>query len=144
MSTFLFPDVNVWLALAHDVHPHHDAAARWGRTLGPEVQLYFCRFTQLGLLRLLTNSAVMGDAVVSQRRAWLIYDNFVAEDKTMLIEEPRGLETRLRALAKANYPSTKLWADAYFSSFASLSGFQLVTFDSALSRRTKDSILLRG
>jgi hypothetical protein len=36
--------------------------------------LRFCRFTQLGLLRLLPTTAVMSDEVMTQPQAWAAYD----------------------------------------------------------------------
>jgi predicted nucleic acid-binding protein len=68
MRSFLFPDVNVWLALTYGRHIHHATAARWLDGL-TDASLYFCRFTQLGLLRLLTNEQVMAASVLNQRRA---------------------------------------------------------------------------
>jgi predicted nucleic acid-binding protein len=43
--------VNVWVALAHDRHAHHVPARTWLN--GIEETVFFCRFTQLGFLRLL-------------------------------------------------------------------------------------------
>ncbi len=48
------PDVNVWIALAAERHAHHMRAREWFATLADE-RLVFCRITQLGFLRLLTN-----------------------------------------------------------------------------------------
>jgi hypothetical protein len=39
---------------------------RWFATLKPDMSLAFCRLTHLGLLRLLTTDAVMGDEVMTQ------------------------------------------------------------------------------
>jgi len=49
------PDVNVWIALAADQHIHHNVAKRWFTGIQDD-QVLFCRITQLGFLRLLTNS----------------------------------------------------------------------------------------
>ena len=57
------PDVNVWVALAVDGHPHHAIAKRWFERLGQE-SLLFCRVTEMGLLRLLTNEHVMSLKVI--------------------------------------------------------------------------------
>ncbi len=48
------PDVNVWIALAADKHIHHSVAKRWFTNIQAD-QVLFCRITQLGFLRLLTN-----------------------------------------------------------------------------------------
>jgi len=66
-----FPDVNVWVALSYRGHVHHLLASGWFDGLQAEPML-FCRFTQRGFLRLLTNSRVMRDEVRSQREAWRV------------------------------------------------------------------------
>jgi toxin-antitoxin system PIN domain toxin len=132
----------VWLALAHGVHPHHRVAIGWGESLDPGSRFYFCRVSQLSLLRLLTNEVLMGVDVVTQAEAWRIYDLFYANDRTFLIDEPRGIEDILRARTTKQRSSTKEWADEYLVAFAESAGLTFVTFDRALARRTKSSILL--
>jgi len=62
-TSFLFPDINVWIALTWEGHVHHAIARRWFGTVDGGARLFFCRFTQLGLLRLLSSEAVMGVGV---------------------------------------------------------------------------------
>ncbi|HEY0758459.1 MAG TPA: hypothetical protein VGD59_04290 [Acidisarcina sp.] len=62
------PDVNVWIALASNRHVHHQAAKAWFETLADERSV-FCRITELGFLRLLTNIHVMGEDVLTPERA---------------------------------------------------------------------------
>ncbi len=52
------PDVNIWIALAAEGHVHHAPAREWF-TAQADVSVAFCRITQMGLLRLLTNPDVM-------------------------------------------------------------------------------------
>ena len=52
-KSFLFPDINVWVALTYERHVHHLLAHDWLADASDDVRLLFCRFTQLGLLRLL-------------------------------------------------------------------------------------------
>jgi predicted nucleic acid-binding protein len=68
MTSLVFPDINVWLALAADVHVHHVVARSWFESLEDEEELVFCRFTQLGLLRLLTLAGIMGNSVRTSDR----------------------------------------------------------------------------
>ena len=49
-TSFLFPDINVWVALTHGRHVHHDVASDWFESDDADVRFCFCRFTQLGLL----------------------------------------------------------------------------------------------
>ncbi len=141
-NTSLFPDVNVWLALAHQIHPHHAAAEQWEQALPTDAVLCFCRFTQLGLLRLLTNSSAMRDEVLTQAAAWTIYDSFLEVSGARLVDEPVGIETIFRRMSDRDEVSTKLWADTYLAAFAETAGLTLVTFDRALAGKLKSAILL--
>lgn len=140
MTLSVFPDVNVWLALATPGHIHHKDAKGWFEGLD-EAELLFCRFTQIGLLRLLTTAAVMGRDVLNQREAWQAYDKFLAGGVRFL-EEPPSLEDHFRRLTRHTSPSPKEWADSYLAAFALGSGLLLATFDKALSVKAKGSILL--
>ena len=78
-----FPDVNVWIALAYEGHQHHTSATAWFARLNGEA-VYFCRFTQLGLLRLLTHPSVMREDVRNQTEAWQ-YLRLVASGRARFI-----------------------------------------------------------
>jgi hypothetical protein len=91
---------------------------------------------------LLTNQGAMGIDVATQAEAWQIYDLFYEDGRTFLIDEPRGLEDLLRARTTKQRSSTKEWADEYLVAFAESAGLTFVTFDRALARRTKGTILL--
>jgi uncharacterized protein len=133
MTPSLFPDVNVWLALTHERHVHHRQAARWFHSLGGET-MYFCRFTQIGLLRLLTSAPVMADDVMGQRQAWRAYRRWYDDARVAFQVEPESpeFERWFEKLSESPAPSTKLWADAYLGAFAKTCGLTLVTFDRAL------------
>jgi hypothetical protein len=134
--------VNVWLALAHEIHPHHRAAAAWDETLSSDAVLTFCRFTQLGLLRLLTNEGAMGADVLTQITAWAVYDGFLQTSRARFIDEPRGIDPLFRKHTKRDEVSTKQWADSYLFAFAMAAGMPLVTFDRALAGKAKEAVLL--
>jgi toxin-antitoxin system PIN domain toxin len=134
--------VNVWLALAHEIHPHHNAAAVWGESLQSDTVLAFCRFTQLGLLRLLTNQSAMGADVLTQAKAWAVYDAFLKTTRARFIEEPQGIDSLFRQQTSRNEVSTKQWADGYLAAFAIAAGIGLVTLDRALAGRVKGAVLL--
>ena len=141
-NTFLFPDVNVWLALAHEIHPHHVTASRWEQALPGDAVLCFCRFTQLGLLRLLTNQSAMRDDVLTQAKAWDVFDAFTQISAAKLIEEPHGIDPLFRRLTDRDEASTKQWADAYLAAFAEAANVTMVTFDRALAGQVKGVVLL--
>jgi toxin-antitoxin system PIN domain toxin len=130
MKSSLFPDVNVWLALTHNRHVHHALAADWFQSLSDE-PIFFCRFTQLGLLRLLTNQQVMGLDVMSQRAAWRANLRWYEDQRIEFHREPESadFERLFQEFSAKPHPSTKLWADAYLAAFAKSAGLTIVTFD---------------
>lgn len=141
--SFLFPDVNVWIALTYRRHVHYTTAKTWLDSVPDDSELGFCRLTQVGFLRLLTTSAVMGIRVMSQAEAWEVYDDWLENGRAAFIEEPPSVERIFRSLSQSPQPTPKDWADSYVSAFAQDLGLQLVTFDQALHRRTIGSLLLR-
>jgi|SRR5580704_4355679 toxin-antitoxin system PIN domain toxin len=140
MTSLVFPDINVWLALASSIHIHHKQAKSWYESLGDE-ELVFCRFTQLGLLRLLTTAAVMGTEVLTQQQAWHIYDGFLKNGGAQFLHEPRSLEDSFRRLSRHSSASPKDWADSYLAAFALETGAKLITFDKALAAKAKGSVI---
>ncbi len=142
---FLFPDINVWIALTYEGHIHHAAARGWFDSIGPTARLFFCRFTQLGLLRLLTAAAVMGrDEVMTQEEAWKAYDRWLQDDRVEFLDEPAGLEAHFRSLTRLPHPAPKDWADSYLTAFALASRLTVVTFDHAFQNKTKGLLLLQA
>jgi uncharacterized protein len=138
-----FPDLNVWIALSSTRHAHHARAVEWLRGLN-EVRLVFCRYTQLGFLRLLTTQAVMGEDTLTQIQAWDEYDAWLKSGLAVLLEEPIQIEETFRSFARQSRSSPKEWADSYLAAFSVASGIRLVTFDRGLKSRLKDAILLHS
>ena len=143
-TTSLFPDINVWVALTYEGHAHHGTAATWFATLKPDVSLVFCRLTQLGLLRLLTTEAVMGDEVMTQPQAWAAYDRWHQDPRVDFVGEPAEIEARLRALTRLRQPATRDWADSYLAAFATVGQLTLVTLDRGLRAKARSMIVLGG
>lgn len=142
-TSFLFPDLNVWLALSFEPHIHHKLASSWFYSLLDSTRLCFSRLTQIGLLRLLTTEQVMtAEDVLTQREAWQVYDRWLEDDRIVFMDEPLAFEAAFRAASQLPRSAPKDWADSYLIAFAQLAGFQLVTFDKALSKKATDVILL--
>jgi toxin-antitoxin system PIN domain toxin len=137
----IFPDVNVWLALASSRHVHRAVAKRWFESLEDEEPI-FCRFTQMGLLRLLTTEAVMDVDVMTQRQAWSVYDSFVRDSGARFVYEPRTVEDTFRDLSRLGTASPKHWTDSYLAAFALETEARLITFDKALGARVKGALVL--
>lgn len=140
---FLFPDINVWIALTYERHVHHTVASGWFEALAGSARLFFCRFTQLGLLRLLTSETVMSQEVMSQEQAWRAYDRWLEDDRVELLEEALELERFFRGLASSRQAAPKDWADSYLTAFAMASRLTIVTFDQGFQAKARDMVLLR-
>jgi len=129
------PDVNVWLALAVQEHPHHAAARDYWQHAGAP-HLWFNRVTMLALVRLLCQPKVMGDAALELAEAFDVYRRFAALPEVGLLHEPDACESELRRLAAPPKPTlpARLWTDAYLAAFAVSAGLRLVTFDRDFER----------
>jgi uncharacterized protein len=133
----------VWLALTYEGHVHHLTAGKWFQSLPEVARLFFCRVTQLGLLRLLTTEAVMGDEVLGQSAAWTAYDRWTEDSRISFLTEPPELEQCFRSFSRLSRPAPKDWADSYLAAFAEASNLNLVTFDRALHRKSSRATLLQ-
>lgn len=142
-KSFLFPDINVWIALTYTKHIHYDSAHRWYMALPEDARLCFCRVTQISFLRLLTTAAVMGDEVMNQAEAWNIYDDWLQEGGAAYVEEPPSVEEAFRSFTQSRNAVPKNWADSYLAAFASVLDLRLVTFDRGFQGRIKQLLILR-
>jgi uncharacterized protein len=138
MSSF-FPDLNVWLALSDAGHSHNATAWKWLKLLPSEATLIFSRYTQIGLLQLLTNESVMGDQTLTLREAWAVYDRWVDDPRVEFHPEGRGLDEMFRETTEpfATKPASKWVGDCYLLAYARLGQATLVTFDAGLHSHAK-------
>jgi toxin-antitoxin system PIN domain toxin len=126
-------DVGVWLAAIWGRHTHHRVAARWFDEQSGDILL--CRVTQMGLLRLVSNQAIMGHDVLTRGQAWRIIDQLWADNRVLWADEPAQLEAVFRAISARNDHSHKLWTDDYLAAFAQASGIALATLNRKLTER---------
>jgi toxin-antitoxin system PIN domain toxin len=126
-------DVGVWLAAVWGRHVHHRVTAQWWGKQSDD--LAFCRVTQMSLLRLLSNPAIMGEDAVDRSQAWRIFDQLWADERVLMAEEPDGLDAVWRAISARDDKSHKLWTDDYLAAFAQASDATLATLDSKLYSR---------
>ena len=137
------PDVNVWLALASRRHIHSQTCSDWLDSLESGLSVAFCRVSQMGLLRLLTNEAVMRNDVLSSRDAWQAYRTILAYERIAFAPEPFALEREWQKLTSQDQPTPKVWTDAYLAAFAQASGLRLVTLDRAMLSLVSNGLVLK-
>jgi len=136
----------VWLALSWANHRHTDAAWAWF-SRQQDNRFFFCRFTQLGLLRLLATSAVMGKDVQTIGAAWKVYDRWLEDPRVGIRQEPFELDLAFRAATRPVYrlSSPKALGDCYLLAVSQVMEATLVTFDRALEsacRKTHQRVAL--
>jgi len=129
-----FPDLNVWLALSVAGHSHSVEAWNWLSLLQGDSCLIFSRYTQVGLLRILTNQAAMGQKTVTLQKAWNVYERWLDDPRVQFYPEPRGMDAAFREATApfAAKPASKWVGDCYLLAYARQSDASLVTFDKAL------------
>jgi toxin-antitoxin system PIN domain toxin len=126
-------DVNVWVALSSEDHPHHERALiYWNHEAGERIAL--CRISALGFLRLTTNSAVMGGRPHTSEDAWRAYLRLRATPEVLFADEPTGCDAALATLVSSAPISSKHWTDAYLAAFAIAGEMRFVTFDAGFAR----------
>jgi uncharacterized protein len=126
-------DIGVWLAAVWGRHAHNPVAANW---FGREPDgIAFCRVTQMGLLRLLSNPAIMGEDAISRSQAWRTYDQLWTDERVVWADEPVELDGVWRAISARDDKSHKLWTDDYLAAFAQASDATLITLDRKVPAR---------
>jgi toxin-antitoxin system PIN domain toxin len=141
MNTLNFLDANVWLALLWSRPIHSETAKAWFEQASEE-QFFFCRFTQLTVLRLLTTENIMGQDTKTIPEARGVWDRIWADTRIAFLPEPDDLEKEFRSRSRLSSQSPKVWADAYLLAFASVAGLKFVTFDRALKSQGLDVLVL--
>jgi toxin-antitoxin system PIN domain toxin len=128
------PDLNVWLALSWANHMHSDAAWAWFSRREDD-RFFFCRFTQLGLLRLLATSAVMGQDVRTIGGAWKVYDQWLEDSRIGIRQEAFETDAAFRAATHpvSRLSSPKALGDCYLLAVSKGTSSTLVTFDRGLA-----------
>lgn len=134
------PDLNVWLALVVAEHPHHAAARRYWETqqaapaIGP--RLWFCRTTMLGLVRLLSQPRVMGEAALALPESHAIYRQLRQTEGVGFAGDDEAADALLsRWLGDGASPlPARLWTDAWLAASAEAAGLRLVSFDADFAR----------
>lgn len=124
----VLPDVNFWLALLLRKHAGHATARAWWEQ-HPDAVGFFCRVTEMGVLRGLTNRAIAQEDVQTQEQAWRTYDACRANPRVGFAYELQGLEAVWRSHSSRSTPAVKRWTDDYLAALALIHGLRMVTFD---------------
>jgi uncharacterized protein len=122
------PDANFWLALAWSAHVAHPVAKSWWEA-DARRRIVFCRVTEMALLRLLTNRAILGDEAKTQADAWNIYEKLRLSPRVEFLGEAAGFDQHWRNISSRDASATQRWSDDYLAAFARAQDLRVVTFD---------------
>ena len=140
-------DLNTWIALSLETHPQHRPARQWyEQTPLLRGDLVFCRQTELGFLRLITQAPVMarcGVAPLSNTEAIEFLDSLYADPAVSREDEPPATRSLWLQFAQGPLPSPHVWMDAYLAAFTVSLGAELVTFDQGFRSFEKHGLRLQ-
>lgn len=124
------PDVNVLVAMSCRAHAHYSAAVQWhGRAVQNNETWALCRLTSLGLLRLLTNPAVLGTDVLTPAKAWTVLEKLESDPFCSFLDEPPDCMFNFKKITTAAEFRPRDLTDAYLAAFAVSSHSRIITFD---------------
>ena len=114
-----------------------------------DAKLVYSRYTQIGLLRLLTNSSVMGTQTLTLRKAFAVYDRWLQDPRVEFYPEPRGIDDTFRRITGpySAQRASKAIGDCWLLAYAIALRAPLVTFDRALhefSRKQGEPAIIPG
>jgi toxin-antitoxin system PIN domain toxin len=127
------PDVNVWIASVVPGHVQHNSAMAWFAEAENDT-VAFCRVTQMGFLRLLTNPRVMDESVLTAGAAWNLLEKIRRDARILFAPEPAGMERAWREGTTQHWNGPNFWTDSFLAAFARVTGHTLVTFDRGFSK----------
>ena len=122
-------DANVLLPLLTEGHAHQAPAADWwGSCDDADVGLSLP--VRMALLRLLSNTRVMGTSVLRPAAAWNAVQSLIDDPRIEMIDQiPAAHQTLWHGNVARREPSPDLWTDAWLAALAQAHDCEMVTFD---------------
>jgi toxin-antitoxin system PIN domain toxin len=127
------PDLNLWLALAWSGHRHHGTACRYWEEQAAD-SVVFTTVTALGLVRLLSQPRVMGEAVLSLGQASAVQTAFLEQPGVRLVDDAAASWPVFRQLLSRGIWPARLCTDVHLAAIAITEGWRLVSFDRDFGR----------
>jgi toxin-antitoxin system PIN domain toxin len=122
-------DANVVLPLLLDGHPHRGAAEIWWNEQADE-NVLFTLPVRMAVLRLLSNTRVMGSGVLPPAQAWQALADLLSDIRSVSVDEqPAGLNDYWADFVRGRQPTPNVWTDAWLAAYAEAGALELVTFD---------------
>lgn len=122
-------DANVLLPLLTEGHAHQAPAAQWWDTCD-DASVGLSLPVRMALLRLLSNTRVMGTSVLRPAQAWNAVQSLIDDPRIDLLGTVPAAHGKhwLDNVARRE-PSPDLWTDAWLAALAQAHDCEMVTFN---------------
>ncbi|HMO45629.1 MAG TPA: PIN domain-containing protein [Rubrivivax sp.] len=122
-------DANVLLPLLTEGHAHRAPAVGWWDGCD-DGDVGLSLPVRMALLRLLSNSRVMGSSVLRPAQAWNAVQSLIDDPRIEALEQVPAVHGKLwyDNVARRE-PSPDLWTDAWLAALAQARDCEMVTFD---------------
>lgn len=122
-------DANVLLPVLVEGHAHQlPAAAWWDACNDGDVGLSLP--VHMALLRLLSNSRIMGTSVLRPAQAWGCVQSLIDDPRIEVLDQVPATHGKIwYANMARREPSPDLWTDAWLAALAQAHDVEMVTFD---------------
>lgn len=84
----------------------------------------------------------MGGSPLTNRKAWAVYDAFLADSRVRVFTELPDLDALFRTFSSLGMVSPKVWVDAYVAAHAAANEAMLITFDQAFANYGIECLIL--
>ena len=122
-------DANVLLPLLTEGHAHQVPANGWWETCG-DGDVGFSLPVRMALLRLLTNSRVMGSGTLRPAQAWNAIQALIDDPRVVVLDQAPAAHGKLwHECVVRRQPSPDLSTDAWLAAMAQAHDCEMVTFD---------------
>lgn len=137
-------DANVLLPLLIEGHPHQGPAGAWWEE-SDDGDIGLSLPVHMALLRLLTNSRVMGSSVLRPAQAWGVVGSLIDDPRIEVIEQvPAAHSAHWHHCVVRREPDPDLWTDAWLAAMALSHDCEMVTFDRGFRSFSKLKLRLLG
>jgi toxin-antitoxin system PIN domain toxin len=122
-------DANVLLPILTEGHAHRGPALGWWEACNDD-DVGLSLPVRMALLRLLTNSRVMGTSILRPSQAWAVVQRLLDDPRISVVEQVPTAQVQLwyDNIARRE-PTPDLWTDAWLAALAQASDCEMVTFD---------------
>lgn len=121
-------DANVLLPVLTQGHVHGESAADWWDACD-DGDVALSLPVHMALLRLLTNSRVMGSGTLQPAQAWNAVQLLVDDPRVTPVEVPPSHSQLWHDNITRRQPTPDLWTDAWLAALAQACDIEMVTFD---------------